>query len=149
MSNLGNRRWWALGALTLAVLAVGPGGRDLPGAGAWPDPGRLAAAEVLGGLGVSAERPGRPGGAGRRLRTRAGVPRGAAPQVGPGRGGRLDRRPGWPDLWSDRGGPQWLGHCQRPGSDDRGPGVAGEFLSRGTPANDSVSWPATTRAPRV
>src|SRR5947209_12417115 len=23
MSNLGNRRWWALGALTLAVLAVG------------------------------------------------------------------------------------------------------------------------------
>ncbi len=22
MSNLGNRRWWALGALTLAVLAV-------------------------------------------------------------------------------------------------------------------------------
>src|SRR6516165_1258894 len=23
MTNLGNRRWWALGALTLAVLAVG------------------------------------------------------------------------------------------------------------------------------
>src|ERR1700681_617361 len=23
MSNLGNRRWWALGAITLAVLAVG------------------------------------------------------------------------------------------------------------------------------
>src|SRR5579864_964506 len=29
MSNLGNRRWWALGALTLAVLAVGLDGTVL------------------------------------------------------------------------------------------------------------------------
>ena len=29
MSNLGNRKWWALGALTLAVLAVGLDGTVL------------------------------------------------------------------------------------------------------------------------
>src|SRR5438874_11550441 len=29
MTNLGNRRWWALGALTLAVLAVGLDGTVL------------------------------------------------------------------------------------------------------------------------
>src|SRR5260221_104066 len=54
------------------------GGRQLPGAAAWPDPWRLAAEALLVGLGVSAERPGRPRGAGRRLRTRPGGPIGGA-----------------------------------------------------------------------